>query len=217
MLNIKALTNNTGSIANIKTDFKTDNNVYSSLVSSSVQDTIAFGSKKENNTEEPKKRKFNFPLVTGLVSAATQLFGGICLVVSAMLPGSNSKAQDELPPLPHEDMLDRDVLSYRAVPVENKIQILKDEKQAQDIMDMVKKALNKMGWTSLSIGSLTSGVGIAGMGMKSNQPSIVLGGLGVLACAPVMILDPSIPMRGAINISLATFFSGFANKIRNDN
>lgn len=220
MITLHALSNNAISIDNNKRDLKAIQHRYSSSFDNNKSDCITFCGDKLKVTDEPKKKKFNIPFITGLVSASTQLFGGLCLVISGLLPGNNVDAKPSGPLLTLEEIADRDVLSYRAMPSENqiyKIPVDKSEQQAKDTMNTVKDVLTKMGWTSLSIGSLTSGVGIAGMGMKSNQPSIVLGGLGILGCAPIMILDPSIAMRGAINISLATFFSGFANKIKNDN
>lgn len=220
MLTLKALNNNPTCVGNTKQDFNPVFQGYNSGSRCEKTSLLTFTGDKLDVKEEPKKKKFNIPFITGLISASSQLFGGLCLVISSLLPGNNVDAKATGPLLSLEELADKDVLSYRAMPPELKMEqfaVDPTELQAKDTMNTVKDVLNKMGWVSLSVGSVTSGVGIAGMGMKSNQPSILLGGLGVLGCSPLMVIDPSIAMRGALNIALATFFSGFSNKIRNEN
>ncbi|MEW5821944.1 MAG: hypothetical protein AB1782_17250 [Cyanobacteriota bacterium] len=182
---------------------------------------------KEDKDPPTQKKKINIPYITALISAATQLFGGACLAISALLP---AKSADIEPPVIPQSVIEEHMtqspgeMYIEAMPENITIQethtkqLTPDEinQQAQNTMNNIKDILNKMGWASLAIGNVTSGIGIAGMGSKFNQPSILLGGLGVLGCAPIMVIDPSIPLRGALCVFLATFFSGFANKIRND-
>ena len=196
---------------------------------SNNNDLILFGKKnidaKEIKQDETqKKHKFNFAYITAMISVISQLIGGGCLVTSALLP-DDAKTEDKLIPettiveqvtQTPEEQAAKALEKAGIVDVTDEIRTQELEQQAQNNMNTLKDILTKLGWTSLAVGNFTSGIGIAGMGLKTNQPSALLGGLGVGVCAPLMVVDPSIPLRGALCASLATFFSGFANKIKND-
>lgn len=142
-----------------------------------------------------------------LISPVANLMSGLCLVSSHFMPdapkapatvfgaqGSGVNAQAD--PLQGLDI------------------------EAQKAFDTdwasLKKTLNQLGWTLMSVGSMTGSINGLSLGLVSKQPSMALCSLISMSMAPLLLVDPSITVRSAMIFFAAPWLSGMGNKLNNE-
>lgn len=151
---------------------------------------------RQDNKKKSWKQKWVYfsPLAT--------LAGGLFLITSGFMSANQQVTVDEPPSV--------------EVVVEDTPSVTASIDNATQTDNSLKEVFSRLGWIAVTAGSLMGTLNGMAAGVRQKQPSMTLGSLIQTATLPLLVIDPTIPVRAAFFAAAALFTSGLSNKIKND-
>lgn len=196
-------------------------------------------------SEKKQKKQLSFPFLCGIIATIGQVVGGVSMMAAAIIDAvpapsppkvvtidyaqpaqvqifKQNKNSEKICINPSVNLFPDSVTQNTKIypekfskkEVTNDVE--KNEQKARSNFKEFSALLKKLGWSSLGISYMASVPSCVGASIKEKQPSMLLSSLSWGALSPIMMFDSSINLRGALLVSYALFYSGFANKIKNE-